>query len=151
MPGADQVIANLNSHNDRQKAAIRMLAERYAGLLEAWAKNPPYPLRPLRPGEKERVLHARIGGTSTKRSEVKRHFSESTDRFKWRTQTGHARQSLFGKVIEKGSKIHIRVAHGVQYGVYLELAMQGKYAVLRPAVNNHLNPFFEDIKKVVRG
>lgn len=52
----------------------------------------------------------------------------------WTDRTGHARQRLTGYVttIPKGYRINL--AHGVDYGIWLELAMEKRYAILEPTI-----------------
>lgn len=53
----------------------------------------------------------------------------------WTDRTAHARQRLEGTVesIPKGYRIII--AHGVDYGIYLECAHEKKYAILQKTVD----------------
>lgn len=70
---------------------------------------------------------------------------------RWRTRTGHAQQSLFGYLYEEGPEIiKIRSAHGVEYGKWLELCNQGKYAILEESVDANANQFFRDLGWMVR-
>lgn len=69
----------------------------------------------------------------------------------WQDRTSHARQSLFGNVFERNQNIITRLGHGASYGVYLELANQGKYAILLPTVRRFVKDFLEDAKKVMTG
>jgi hypothetical protein len=55
---------------------------------------------------------------------------------RWTNRTGHAVQRLVGYV-EKFSgftKIRINISHGVDYGKWLELAHEQKYAILNETV-----------------
>lgn len=67
----------------------------------------------------------------------------------WTDRTSHARQNLFGYVRETEEQIQARIAHGEEYGVYLELLRQGKYAILRPTVNRFFGDFIRDVKRVI--
>lgn len=57
----------------------------------------------------------------------------------WTDRTGHARQSLHGGVDERGDQQVLYLSHGVEYGIWLELAHSGKYAIVRPTVDAHLS------------
>ena len=46
---------------------------------------------------------------------------------RWQDRTGNARQGLFGYSIMRDQSPITRVAHTVDYGVYLELANQGRF------------------------
>ena len=52
----------------------------------------------------------------------------------WKDRTGNARQRLKGswKKVDKGYQIEI--AHGVNYGVWLEVRHERRYAILKPTV-----------------
>lgn len=53
----------------------------------------------------------------------------------WVDRTGHARQRLVGDVMDVPDGYELRLAHGVDYGVFLELANEKKYAAIAPAIN----------------
>jgi len=69
----------------------------------------------------------------------------------WEDRTGHARQGLHGGAVDTGEAIVAYVAHSVDYGVYLELAMQQRYAILEPTVKRNAPAFFEEARQVVGG
>ncbi len=50
----------------------------------------------------------------------------------WTDRTGNARNGLFGRAGMEGQDIYIRLGHTVDYGKYLELAHDGRYAILEP-------------------
>ncbi|NPV44807.1 MAG: hypothetical protein HPY70_12670 [Firmicutes bacterium] len=50
----------------------------------------------------------------------------------WQDRTGTARAGLFAKPEVDGDDIVIRLGHSVEYGIYLELAHERKYAILEP-------------------
>ena len=52
----------------------------------------------------------------------------------WTDRTGDARKHLTGYVSTIPNGYRINLAHGVDYGVFLELAMEKKYAILEPTV-----------------
>ncbi|MEX0975040.1 MAG: hypothetical protein WD024_06830 [Bacillota bacterium] len=56
----------------------------------------------------------------------------------WTDRTGNARNGLFGAVQVSGIKadtVVIRLAHSMDYGPFLELANDGKYAILKPTLD----------------
>lgn len=57
----------------------------------------------------------------------------------WTDRTGHARQGLHGGVDIRGDQQILYLSHGVEYGIWLELAHGGNYAVVRPTVDAHLS------------
>lgn len=58
---------------------------------------------------------------------------------KWEDRTGNARSGLLSDV-EEISKTIVRVylIHSMDYGVYLELALAGKYAIIWPTIEKSL-------------
>jgi len=45
----------------------------------------------------------------------------------------------------------IRLMHRVEYGKHLETANSGKYAILKPTIENIRQDFFDAVKKAVGG
>ena len=66
----------------------------------------------------------------------------------WINQTGQAIARAFGGAFKDSQGITWFIAHGVDYGVYLELANDRQNEALRPVVNDLLPRFLEDIAKV---
>lgn len=69
----------------------------------------------------------------------------------WTDRTGAARKGLFGESKIFSDFLRVRLAHVVDYGPYLELAMQRKYAILEPVVQRNAPQFFRDAEEVLRG
>lgn len=68
----------------------------------------------------------------------------------WTDRTGHARQRLVGWVEMLSNRVRIHIGHGVDYGVYLELANEKRYAILQPTVNALSNEVLEGYKDLLR-
>lgn len=49
---------------------------------------------------------------------------------RWTDRTGHARQRLNGYVSKIQNGYRIYIAHGVDYGIWLELANEKRFAIL---------------------
>lgn len=66
----------------------------------------------------------------------------------WKDQTGNARQRLKGSWSKEGSSYKIQIAHGVSYGVWLEVKNERRYAILKPTVEKvgyqEIIPAFEN-------
>lgn len=52
----------------------------------------------------------------------------------WTDRTGQARQRLNAYVEETDTGFRIVLAHGVDYGIWLELAHEKRFAILEPTV-----------------
>jgi len=156
--GADKVVSNMESWENQLKAALYALGSHYAAKMEGEAKNPPYPLRPLTKAEIKRLEKGLANKESQqykrKKPSKKAEYHElngGESHLKWRDQTAHARQSIFGEVKEFKdiNKLRIRVAHTMEYGEYLELSHQRKYAVLEPVAKKHGPEFIKDAKELI--
>jgi hypothetical protein len=49
---------------------------------------------------------------------------------RWKNRTSHARQGLRGGMYKEDKDIFSYIAHSVDYGIFLELCNDGKYAIL---------------------
>lgn len=52
----------------------------------------------------------------------------------WKDRTGNARQRLNGSWEKVSEGYKIQIAHGVNYGVWLEFRHERRYAILKPTV-----------------
>ena len=68
----------------------------------------------------------------------------------WTDRTGQARQRLTGWVEMFSDKIRIHIGHGVDYGIYLELANEKKYAILQQTVSAVSPEILEGLKELMR-
>ncbi|MBO8169344.1 MAG: hypothetical protein H0Z35_09205 [Thermoanaerobacteraceae bacterium] len=57
----------------------------------------------------------------------------------WTDRTGHARQGLHAGVEDRGDEFVLYLSHGVEYGIWLEMAHNGKYAIVGPTVDAHIS------------
>lgn len=64
----------------------------------------------------------------------------------WTDRTSHARQSLHGGVDVRGDQQVLYLSHGVEYGIWLELAHDGNYAIVRPTIDAHLPRIRKTVK-----
>jgi len=55
----------------------------------------------------------------------------------WKDRTGTARQSLHATTIVERKQVTLRLSHGVDYGIHLELGHAGRYAILKPTIDKH--------------
>jgi len=56
----------------------------------------------------------------------------------WTDRTSHARQSLHSGVDVRDNQFVLYLSHGVEYGIWLELAHGGNYAIVGPTADAHL-------------
>lgn len=68
----------------------------------------------------------------------------------WTDRTGHARQRLIGWVETLAYKTRIYIGHGVDYGIYLELCNERRFAILQPTVNACSKEVLDGYKDLLR-
>lgn len=67
----------------------------------------------------------------------------------WEDQTGNARQGLFGEAAEADGQLKVRIAHSMDYGVYLELSRKGRRPILEPTAQKFAPEFFEAAQELL--
>lgn len=71
----------------------------------------------------------------------------------WEDRTGNARQALFAnieRVIRKSIAIDFGHGHGIEYGIYLEFANAGKYAIVGPTFDKFAPKIWAEIETMLR-
>jgi len=68
----------------------------------------------------------------------------------WKDRTGNARQGLFGSTMVSPRSVRIALGHSVEYGVFLELANDGKYAILKPTIDAAVPEIFKAYERMWR-
>lgn len=69
----------------------------------------------------------------------------------WTDRTGAARQGLHGFVEDVSESVVLLVlAHGVDYGIFLELKHQGRYAIILPTLEESYPKVMEMLREVFR-
>ncbi len=64
----------------------------------------------------------------------------------WTDRTGDARRNLHSWSAALGTTIYFYVAHGVPYGIFLELSHQGRFAVLWPTLRGAAPHILADLR-----
>lgn len=67
----------------------------------------------------------------------------------WRDRTGDARATLFAEVQQLARYTAIVIGHGVPYGFWLETVKQGRYSILRPALDKYAPILFNRIQAIL--
>jgi len=68
----------------------------------------------------------------------------------WKDRTSNARQGLHGGTgWDSATAFIIYLAHGVEYGPYLELANSGKYAVIEKTLNSFRKELYDYVKAML--
>jgi len=66
----------------------------------------------------------------------------------WNNQTYQAKDRVFGDAFRETEVVGFFMAHGVEYGPYLEFKDDGKNAAIWPVVRDHVQPFLKDLKEL---
>ena len=66
----------------------------------------------------------------------------------WQDRTGDARAGLRGEVVVGRNQVTIALAHSMDYGPYLEMANDGKYAVLKPTLDAAIPDIYRTYKRL---
>lgn len=71
----------------------------------------------------------------------------------WTDRTAAARQSLWGRsfLVQNGDVVVIVLSHGVNYGVFLELANAGKFSVIAPTLETHYGQLWNSYRRMLGG
>ena len=69
----------------------------------------------------------------------------------WENQTFTAVDSVFSDAFFDSASIGWLIAHGVEYGIDLELANNGKHQALKPTINKYAKQFIADAKQLMGG
>lgn len=69
----------------------------------------------------------------------------------WRDRTGDARANLTGSWGLNQYVYYIRLAHGVPYGVYLEMYHEKRFEVIAPTLRKYENRVWEIYRDLMEG
>ncbi|NIU83399.1 MAG: hypothetical protein GWN64_07950 [Candidatus Thorarchaeota archaeon] len=75
--------------------------------------------------------------------------TKQSENFYWTNRTQQAFQRVFSEAVKDGGDIVVFLAHGVDYGVYLEMANDRKHAALKPIVTSLGALFLQDARRIV--
>lgn len=67
----------------------------------------------------------------------------------WTDRTGHARQRLTGSVARVTEGYQIILAHGVDYGIWLELAHEKRFAIIQPTIQAKSSQILSGFEKLL--
>jgi hypothetical protein len=68
----------------------------------------------------------------------------------WTDQTGDARRELYSETFGLTNEaVVIILGHGVDYGVFLELANAGRYSVIFPAMDYFIPRIWDDVRRIL--
>jgi hypothetical protein len=72
------------------------------------------------------------------------------DNAPWTDRTGNARQTLWSDVDQVvNTMVEIIFAHGMDYGIFLELNNAGRYAIIGPALDHFAPLIWADVMRML--
>ena len=67
----------------------------------------------------------------------------------WTDRTGNARQGLFARAYRVAASVVIVLSHKMDYGIWLEIAHSGKYAIILKTLERHYAEVLRGYKQLV--
>jgi hypothetical protein len=67
----------------------------------------------------------------------------------WTNRTSDARNRVFSEVIDVANAVGFFMAHGIDYGVYLELSNDRRNEALRPLIEKYGRAYIEQVRKIL--
>lgn len=68
----------------------------------------------------------------------------------WTDRTGHARQGLVARVFPTAAAVVIVLASLAEYGIWLEVAHQGRWQIILPTIRAHQGEISAALQRLVR-
>lgn len=100
---------------------------------------------PQRAGKIVRAAIGAYGDTAAKKME-----GEAKRNAPWTDRTGNARNSIRGDFDWQGDNAVITLSGNMDYSVYLELAHEKKYAILKPTIDKNAPSIIKGYQKLVK-
>jgi hypothetical protein len=69
---------------------------------------------------------------------------------RWKDRTGNARQGLHTQVFATKEEIAVEMAHGVFYGMFLELRYSGKYAIINKTLDRWGKTIWKEVVEIMQ-
>ncbi|MGV8164644.1 MAG: hypothetical protein ACLKAK_07290 [Alkaliphilus sp.] len=66
----------------------------------------------------------------------------------WTDRTNNARAGLYGSAELRSEEVIIKLGHSMEYGIFLELARDGRYAILKPTINTALPEIYASYRRL---
>lgn len=75
--------------------------------------------------------------------------SDARSQARWKNITGNARQGLTGVAYQMLPILFIALHHRVDYGKYLELSNDGKFAIIEQILNSNRLKWFQGVRRLL--
>lgn len=100
------------------------------------------------PQKAAKQVRAAIGAYAD--TAAKKMEAEAKRNAPWQDRTGNARNSIQGNFGWQGNKAVISLSGNKEYSVYLELAHEKKYAILKPTIDRNAPEVIKGYQKLVK-
>ena len=115
-----------------------------------WSKTPEQAYKELYDEYAETIEKEVMRIITRYKGEIENHMKAEAP---WTDRSGNARQALWAD-IEHKVRVMITVtfghSHGIEYGVYLEFANAGKYAIVNPTFDIFAPRIWADIERMLK-
>lgn len=124
-------------------------ASRASGRLQAGVQ---WTVEPIVLGQAFAALGARL--VEAVEHDVAEPFAKDLETFAkanhpWQNRTGAAERELKGSVTSDAKQVVITLAHGVDYGVWLEVRWAGKYAIILPTLESNYGELMQRLSHLI--
>ena len=68
----------------------------------------------------------------------------------WTDRTGNARQGLTARAFKEATAVTLVLFHAMEYGIWLEVANAGKYAIILKTLESNYGPYMQEIERLLR-
>ena len=83
-------------------------------------------------------------------SVAKKMETHAKTNFTWAPRSGRAHQSLNGTWKWIGDKARVELSHGVEYGIWLELCNEKRYAIIKPTIDKISPEAIKGLDKILK-
>ena len=100
------------------------------------------------PQKAAKQVRATIGAYAD--TAAKKMEAEAKKNAPWQDRTGNSRNSIQGDFNWQGNKAIIALSGNVDYFVYLELAMEKRYSILKPTIDRNAPEIIRGYQRLVK-
>jgi hypothetical protein len=68
----------------------------------------------------------------------------------WTDRTSNARQGLTARAFKEATAVTLLLFHTVEYGIWLEVANAGRYAIILRSLEAHYSVYMSAIERLIR-
>ena len=112
-----------------------------------WAQSPQLAFVQLSQGY-EQAIHALVRGViASYRPQIENWMRANAP---WTDRSGNARRTLHTEYDEAGRVFTLWIAHGMDYGLWLEIRFAGRFAIIGPAIDHFAPQIMAELQRRLR-